>query len=104
MNGLVKRAVLLAVVPLFAMAPLSLGGEMLKGSVELSEHLSALDPTLSPGCTFDQAAATELLGQSASQNQWYKIPFWLAGTWEVKEAVTTYSKDEKTGKEDSTNR
>jgi len=104
MSLLIKRILFLVVIALFSSIPAALCNEQLKGSVELADHLPALDPTLSPGCTFDQTAATSLLGQRAFQNQWYKIPSWLAGRWEVKEAVTTYSKDEKTGKEDTTNR
>src|SRR5262249_15358194 len=83
--------------------PYSVNSEQLYGSAELDQRLPSLDPTLAPGNTFDKEVAEAILLKGFhSTNDWYRIPNWIAGTWEEKESVTTFFRDEQTGETDET--
>lgn len=93
------KSVVLALVAVFLITQPGLSqSESLSASVELNQKLPSIDPTLSPGSTFDKDVAKQLLFEKHPKtNDWFRIPKWLAGSWESNEAVTTFSRDEKTG-------
>jgi len=69
----------------------------LRGSVEHSEQLTPVQSGLKVGDTFDQSK----LEKGAATKNWYKVPPWLAGTWEHDDQTQTSYLDYKTGVGDS---
>lgn len=60
---------------------------LLQGSIEHSDHLSPVIPSLKPGIRYDAAK----ISLPYSGNKWYKIPAWLAGTWKQESTTCYYS-------------
>ena len=58
---------------------------LLRGKVEHSHQLPALDPRLLPGHHFDAS----LLKQADQVEEWIKIPSWFAGEFQIKKSVVT---------------
>lgn len=69
--------------------------------VELSKSLPPLNSTFAPGNTFDFQTARNLVERSAKQNYFYQVPSWVGGTWNGKDAVRMFSRNEVTGQVDS---
>lgn len=85
--------------PLFSLTAAS-GGTVLKASIEHSEVMAPVENDLSPGTVFDPR---NLPGVAASKNNnWYKIPSWLAGVWHKENQVDYYRYNYRTRVEDNT--
>lgn len=93
-----KMAVALLVFIITGVLSYPACAEVLEGAVQLDDELPSLDRTLAPGNTFDAEIAKALIfSERKNINEWYRIPAWLAGSWETKEAVRTYSRNDVTG-------
>ncbi len=50
----------------------------LSGGVDHAEEMEPISPTLQAGSRFDERSVSNI----SSQDYWYQIPLWLAGTWQ----------------------
>ncbi len=112
MRKLSKIVIMPAVVSLAAglVVVRVLGQELkprLKTGVSENKYIVSLDASLSEGKVFNQEKAESLISKSnpmfetsRGKNNWFKIPAWLAGTWQSNQTTFTLVRDEKTGKED----
>ena len=69
------------------------GGILLKGQVEHTERLEPTVPTLSPGTDFREGS----LPAVRQASEWYRIPEWFAGTFEVEDSTVVKSYDYRSG-------
>jgi hypothetical protein len=65
---------------------------LLRGGVEHSEQLAPVQPGLKVGGTFDEAH----LQNGTVTAIWYRVPPWLAGTWQYQESNQIFYLDYKT--------
>jgi len=96
-----KRLTLVAltVSVLFGLAA-TVDGKVLKAEINHSDVADPVEAKLLPGEMFD--AANLPPGATGDQNNWYKIPKWLAGTWHKDSQTNSYQYNYVTGQEDNT--
>lgn len=70
---------------------------LLTGGIEHSESLPPVQSKLNVGATYDE----KKLEKPPAMRDWYKVPPWLAGTWESDTQTTILVVDYKTGKSGS---
>lgn len=70
-------------------------GQPLRAEIKHSQSLPPVTPTLRAGAKYDES----LFPKSIPGNSWYKIPDWLAGTWEKKYQTNEFYYNYKTGKQ-----
>lgn len=62
----------------------------LRASLQIDDRAQPLNPLLLPGNLFDKELATSILRiPGKSQQQWYKVPSWQAGSWKSEEGTGT---------------
>lgn len=67
----------------------------IEGKIEHEEKLPSVDSSLRRGARFNASAS-----DSDAQNNWVKVPEWLAGSWSVNEETATLRQNFKTGEID----
>jgi hypothetical protein len=93
-------AIVLATAPC-----LSQDSQALQGGISENVNLAPLDSSLAPGNRFDRNTAESLIDTSKSRGTWHMVPAWYTGERSTDQMTVTFSRDEKTHKEDrSTNR
>lgn len=98
--GMKKR---LTAVAFTALCLLLLGpadSKVLKAEINHSEVADPIEAKLLPGQIFDEANLPA--GASGDTNNWYRIPKWLAGTWNKESQTNSYSLNYATKQEDTT--
>ena len=93
---------LIAILSFYQGGQSSLANTLLRASIQTSDRLPAIDPTLTPGATFDKGIATTIL-KSPDDNEWIQIPKWMAGEWKGQDTIMTYYRDVVSGEEDFEN-
>ncbi|CAN5384750.1 hypothetical protein BH11CYA1_BH11CYA1_32490 [soil metagenome] len=66
----------------------------IEGKIEHQEALPSVDSSIRKGARFSAGAEAE------ANNNWVKVPPWLAGTWTVREETAVLRHDFKTGRID----
>lgn len=66
----------------------------IEGKIEHQEALPSVDSSIRKGARFSAGADLE------ANNNWVKVPAWLAGTWNVNEETAILRQDYKTGRID----
>jgi hypothetical protein len=92
-----RRFKLTALVLVTGVTPLFLpvSAYTIEGKIEHQEALPSVDDSLRRGARFNAS-----LSDGDAQNNWVKVPDWLAGTWSVNEETATLRQNFKTGEID----
>lgn len=72
---------------------------VLKAEIEHSEAMAPVGEKLSPGSTFDERNLPGI--DTSGQNNWYRIPRWLAGVWHKESQVDYYRYNYRSRQEDN---
>jgi hypothetical protein len=78
--------------------PVECQADTLFGGLQHSEKLAPVQEQYSAGRAFSD----KKLGTQSENEDWFKIPKWLAGKWLTIDEVRTYLYDQSSGNEDST--
>ncbi|MBS1989816.1 MAG: hypothetical protein JSS83_04815 [Cyanobacteria bacterium SZAS LIN-3] len=71
------------------------GKDALKSGITKTINLPAVDAELCPGHVFNQELAFSKLTTPADDNEWHKIPSWMANSWEIDRQKTPIPLDIK---------
>ena len=92
---------LLACLCLITSFSLGANAKKLVGEIQHSDSLQPVDAALTPGQIYDPSKAPF---PDKHVNNWYKIPPWLAGTWQKESQTDFYRFNYQTGETDTTTR
>jgi len=87
---------MIAAASLLWQSPQAACAYTIEGKIEHQEALPSVDNSIRKGARFSAGADLE------ANNNWVKVPTWLAGTWNVNEETAILRQDYKSGRIDRT--